>query len=161
MVERTVAAARSARIAGAAWFFDDSPKAQGEKLPDSEEKEKIFKSLGLDLSMRESFDEVKLLSPEEFVKDYLTGLGCRGIVCGFNFRFGKGRAGDKDVLERLCGEAGILFHAEEPVSVNGTTVSSTSIRAMLTAGDVQGAAEMLGRSYSVCNGRRGVGVVCG
>ncbi len=151
VIERTVRASRARGIRSAAWFFGDSPKAAGEKLSDTAEKERIFSSLGLELSVKEEFDEVKDLSPEEFVKGYLRDLGCRGAVCGFNFRFGKDRSGDSAALVSLCKEAGMYFYVVPPVYVRGSTVSSSAIRALLSEGDMRGAAAMLGRPYSVCS----------
>ncbi|MBQ7670729.1 MAG: riboflavin biosynthesis protein RibF [Clostridia bacterium] len=142
-------ASKSKGISTVVWFFADSPKADGERLTVIEEKNELFASLGADFSASEEFSAVKDMSCESFVKDYLEPLGCRGVACGYNFRFGKGAAGDVTTLEALCKEAGMTFCVSPPVTSGGVGVSSTKIREFLASGDAESAAEMLGRPYSV------------
>lgn len=149
VILETVSAAQKKSLSSAVWFFADSPKSCGEKLTSQDEKEKIFAVLGADYSITENFDDVKDLSPEEFVGGYLAEKGCRGVVCGFNFRFGKGASGDVDTLRELCRKAGLSFVSVPPVELGGNIVSSTKIRELIANGDVIRAAEMLGRRYSV------------
>lgn len=88
------------------------------------------------------------LSPEAFFEDVLTRmLGARAVVEGSNFRFGRGRAGDTRQLRDLCRAAGVAFEEVQPVAVRGDAVSSSRVRAVLTAGDVATAADLLGRPY--------------
>lgn len=136
-------------VACAAWSFERSFKTGIGLLTDKDEKERQFAACGVDCSITEEFESVKDLSPEEFVASYLTDLGCRGVVCGFNFRFGKDAAGDVGTLSALCKKHGIAFSEAEPVSVGGEAVSSSAIRAAIAEGDVETAASMLGRPYSV------------
>jgi len=149
VILEAVSAAKEAGVSGAAWFFSDSPKGSTAKLTDNSEKERIFASLDIDYSITENFDKIKNLSPGDFVKDYLVSIGCCGVVCGFNFRFGKNAAGNVDVLSSLCRESGLTFKAVEPITFDGETVSSTRIRALLAEGNVDTAEKMLGRPYSV------------
>jgi len=88
------------------------------------------------------------LTAEAFFAEMLVGrLGVRGIVEGPNFRFGKDRAGDVGLLERLCAQAGIEFGVVEPVDNDGRMVSSSLIRELVSAGDLPAAAELLGRHH--------------
>ncbi|MBN9520284.1 bifunctional riboflavin kinase/FAD synthetase, partial [bacterium] len=90
------------------------------------------------------------LEPEAFVRDVLLGqLGAKAVVEGYNFRFGRDRAGDTALLRDLCAaaevgfeEVGLLTDGEEPIS-------SSRVRAALLAGDVASAADLLGRPYRV------------
>ena len=148
VIRETVDAAKRNDVKSAVWFFRDRPAGGAKMLTSTDEKCAIFSSLGADLSITEDFSDVKDLSPEEFVEDYLVGEGCRGIVCGFNFRFGKGAAGDTALLKDLCERLGLFFRCADPVSVDGVTVSSTEIRKRISDGDVELAAKMLGRPYS-------------
>jgi riboflavin kinase/FMN adenylyltransferase len=88
-------------------------------------------------------------SPEEFVKRVLVdALHARVVVVGANFRFGNRAAGDVATLV----EAGDRydFIAEGIALEGGPQVwSSTYVRTCLAAGDVEGAAEALGRPYAV------------
>ena len=144
-------AAKCRGTKSAAWFFNESTKDGAAQLYDIEQKEREIAALSIDYSVREDFQTVRDLLPEEFVGGYLPSIGCAGVVCGFNFRFGRGAAGDADMLSALCLEHGLFFSSVPPVTVHGAAVSSSRIRALLTDGDAEGAAELLGRPYSVAS----------
>jgi riboflavin kinase/FMN adenylyltransferase len=88
-------------------------------------------------------------SPEEFVRNVLVGeLGAGTVVVGENFRFGHRAAGDFDDLRRLMREAGGEAYAVSLEGANGEAeITSTRIRELVAAGDVEGAARLLGRPY--------------
>jgi riboflavin kinase / FMN adenylyltransferase len=79
--------------------------------------------------------------PEEFVAGYLTGLGARAVVAGEDFRFGAGRRGDVALLRRLGLDV-------RPVPLVAG-VSSSRIRELVHAGDLRGAADLLGRPFEL------------
>ena len=81
--------------------------------------------------------EVMSLEPEQFAEGYLRAMGAEAVVAGQDFRFGRKRAGDLALLERLG------FRTIVAPEVRG--VSSSRIRAALHDGDVPLAAELLGR----------------
>ena len=90
------------------------------------------------------------LSPEAFFEDVLQRqLGAKAVVEGYNFRFGRARAGDTAALRTLCAAAGIGFEEVPPLELGGEPVSSSRVREALLAGDVANAAELLGRPYRV------------
>jgi riboflavin kinase/FMN adenylyltransferase len=93
--------------------------------------------------------EIAEWSPEEFIQRVLVdGLHARHVVVGANFRFGNRAAGDVATLVQ-AGEAGD-FEVDGVALDGGPQVwSSTYVRTCLAAGDVEGAAEALGRPYSV------------
>lgn len=97
------------------------------------------------------FDEkLASLSPQAFIEDVLiAGLGARYVLVGDDFRFGSQRAGDYALLD-ACGQAqGFEVARMMSYEVHGLRVSSTEVRAALAAGDMQGAARLLGRPYSI------------
>lgn len=152
-----LAARRAAReipgcLAGA-WTFTSLAKTEAATpvLTTTEEKLRQFAEAGLDFAILEDFSEVRNLSPQEFVRDHLIStLGCAAVVCGFNFRFGYRGAGTSADLERLLGEAGIPLTVIDPVTYGEGAVSSTRIRTAVAAGDMETAAALLGRPFSVC-----------
>ena len=79
--------------------------------------------------------EVAQQEPEEFAAQRLAGAGA--VVAGEDFRFGRKRSGDLELLARLG-------HEVVPVPLL-EGVSSTEIRRSLHAGDVGAAAKLLGR----------------
>ncbi len=96
------------------------------------------------------FASLRDLTPEAFVRDILhRRLHARRVSCGFNYRFGCRGAGDSDALMRLCARYGIETAVAEPVTMDGAPVSSTRIRAAVTAGEMKAAARMLGRPYEI------------
>ena len=85
--------------------------------------------------------DLSRLSPEEFVQSVLAPLGARVVLAGENFRFGRGREGDVEMLRRL----GFEVHAVPLVD----GVSSSRIRSLIAAGDVRQGAALLGRPFEL------------
>lgn len=95
--------------------------------------------------------ELAALPAEDFVATVLVaGLGARGVVVGEDFRFGKGRTGDADLLVREGRRHGFALAAVPPLrDETGTIISSTAIREKLAAGDILRANRMLGYAYEI------------
>lgn len=116
----------------------------------SEDKEQIIKEIGIGRIVLEDFERVRNLSPGEFCQRILIEkLYARKVFCGFNFHFGKNGAGDADFLKSYLEPRGVKVYVAEPVVAEGDTVSSTRIRQLLTEGDMEQAARLLGRPYSI------------
>jgi len=91
------------------------------------------------------------MSAEDFVRVILTErLRAKGVVIGDDFRFGAGRHGDLALLQTMGAELGFEAQGADTVSLDGERVSSTRIRGHLDAGDVAGAARLLGRPMTLC-----------
>lgn len=106
--------------------------------------------LGIDAVLVQAFDEeLSRLGPREFVGQVLReGLGARLVVVGDDFRFGAGRAGDATSLAK--GEFGPMEVETVPaLSWEGAPVSSSRIRAALSAGDIALANALLGQPYEL------------
>ncbi len=127
----------------------------------TEDKLRLIESLGADSVVIADISEVANMSAEEFIYDSLIrDMRCRGAVAGYDFRFGKDRGGDAELLNRLLTSAGALCEIEDEVSYAGEKVSSTRIRNLLLAGDAEEAARLLGTPYfvtSTVKHGRGVG----
>ena len=117
------------------------------------EREKIAlcEELGLDAYMHVEFDDkIRNMSPESFVSECLhKKLNAKAVYVGSNFRFGKNRAGDTDMLKKLCGEFGIKVVVIPGITVHGIPVSATEIRKRICSGDMREASELLGMPYFV------------
>ena len=81
--------------------------------------------------------EVAALEPEQFARTYLLEIGAEVVVAGSGFRFGRRRSGDLDLLRSLG------VDARQVPLVEG--VSSTAIRGLAHAGELETAARLLGR----------------
>ena len=94
---------------------------------------------------------------ESFVEELLVeGLGTRFLSVGDDFRFGSGRQGDFELLQRMGREHGFEVENMNTYKMDADRVSSTRIRELLTQGDFESANQYLGRPYRIC-GRIGHG----
>jgi riboflavin kinase/FMN adenylyltransferase len=120
-------------------------------LTTPEEKLALFEAAGIDevvfLEFTPAFAE---LSPAQFARQVLCdGIGTRELFVGEHFAFGKSRAGRIANLLEFGAQLGFRVHAMSPVIIDGEVVSSTRIRQMIQAGDLQKAIRFLGRPYSI------------
>lgn len=93
------------------------------------------------------FDVIKRLSPEAFMEKLNTDFPqLEKIVVGYDFHFGKDKAGTAETLKELF--KGIVEIVEE-VSVEGIPVHSRTIKAYLKEGNVEMANKLLGRKYVI------------
>lgn len=118
-------------------------------LPD--EKRELLAQTELDRVVLLPFTrELAQLAPEAFVRDVLRGrYGMQELVLGYDHGFGRGRAGDVEVVRRLGREDGFAVDVVDAVRENGQPISSTLIRAAVAHGDLDSAARWLGRPYSL------------
>ena len=117
------------------------PKARSEALA----------ALGVDLVYELPFDtDMAEMSADGFIKTVLVdGLGIAHVSVGFDFHFGKGRAGNADTLRAAGQQYGFGVSVVGEVEDEGEKVSSTAIRHALTSGNPQKAKELLGGYWRV------------
>lgn len=85
-----------------------------------------------------------------FIEDKLVrGLGVRHLLIGDDFRFGAGRQGDFTMLQAAGQVHGFGVEAMPTLAVGGERASSSAVRAALGAGDLEQAARLLNRPYSI------------
>ncbi len=90
------------------------------------------------------------LEAEDFVQQVLVdGLGAEVVAIGDDFRFGKGRCGDFDLLQKLGKEQGFEVVRLDTHQVNGARVSSSRVRDCLAIGDMKMVTQLLGRDYRI------------
>lgn len=108
---------------------------------------------GVDATLMLTFDRALAdLTPREFVEHVLVdALDVRVVLVGEDFRFGRGGAGNPEVLRELGAEFGfdVEVVADVRATEGGRRVSSTWVREALAEGDVATAGRLLGRSPSV------------
>lgn len=136
--------------------FDPHPMAvlRPEHVPptltDIEQRVELLGEAGVDDVLVVPFSrELAEWSPERFVEEILVDtLHAAGVVVGANFRFGRRAGGDVALLRQLGVENDFLTEGI-PLDGGPQVWSSTYVRTCLAAGDVEGAAEALGRPVSV------------
>lgn len=110
---------------------------------------------GVDVLVEQPFDlGFASLTPIEFVDEVLVGsLGARTVVVGHDFTFGKGRAGNTDMLHRLLGRHGAAASlvpartVTDPATGEEILCSSTFVRREVQAGRIERAALVLGSDF--------------
>lgn len=108
----------------------------------------LLEAMGVTELFETDFASVRDLSPEEFVENILQNtLHATAIICGFNYRFGKGGVGDASLLTTLCAARGITVTVVPAVASDGQAVSSTAVRQALADGDMTTVRRMLNRGY--------------
>jgi riboflavin kinase / FMN adenylyltransferase len=115
-------------------------------------KLRVIASLGLDAACVIHFDKAfSEISGEEFIRGLARDCRpLRGVCVGETFMFGRRRSGDVALLKALAGELDFALRALPDVSLEGQPVSSTRIREAVRAGQFDAAAQMLGRTYTLC-----------
>lgn len=115
-------------------------------------KARLLKALGFDGLVVATFDRVfSSLGPSEFVTDVLVRrVGVKAVVVGYNFHFGKARAGTPAMLADVGPRHGFIVTViPEVLGEGGHKVSSSAIRDSLAAGNVAGANRDLGYRWFV------------
>jgi riboflavin kinase/FMN adenylyltransferase len=121
------------------------------RLTDETAKLRLLASTGLDGVIVMRFDAaLAALSAEDFVRRILVArFAFAGVVVGFDFHFGKGRAGSPAFLEAAGRAHGFTVDIVPAFADDGARISSGAVRAALGAGEVEAAAAMLGYPWFV------------
>ena len=143
---RVIDAARRAGLRTTVVTFHPHPRAvlggQVELLATLERRLELLEEAGVEDVLVLRFDEqLAALTADEFAERILRGIGAETVVAGETFRFGRGREGDLELLERLGFDV-----RRVPIVDN---VSSSLIRELVHAGDPARAATLLGRPPEV------------
>ena len=111
------------------------------------ERNRIINENGLEIETL-VFNEIRDLSPSDFVEKILVGrLGAAAVCCGYNYRFGKGASGTAQTMSEICGRLGLKCRVSGEVDVDRCAVSSTKIRGFIENGEIEKANKMLGRPF--------------
>ncbi len=135
--------------------FDPHPRevVLGEHVPlltTLDERADLLEQFGIDRFVVLPFTrDLSNLEPDAYVEQVLVGtIGLREVVIGYDHRFGRNRAGNRETLDALGERHGFSVDVIPEQIVRETTVSSSTIRKLLAdEGDVAEAADLLGRPY--------------
>ena len=122
-----------------------------ELLTSRSQKHDILREMGIDVIYEIEFNErIMRLSPEAFVVDFLVGhLKAKGVVVGYDYRFGFKASGDVNTLDALCKAHNLDLAVKKAVTYDGEAVSSTRIRSAVKEGDVKLAEALLTRPFTI------------
>jgi riboflavin kinase/FMN adenylyltransferase len=126
---------------------DHSPKL----LTTLEQKLELFEAAGVDVAIVEPFDlDFARLPAEDFVREILhRRIGPSEVYVGYDFRYGRDREGSMRTLTELGPHLGFSVTIIPEVKLGARDVNSTRIRELLEEGQVEDAAVLLGRPYTV------------
>jgi riboflavin kinase/FMN adenylyltransferase len=126
------------------------PERRLPRLSTAEERVEMMREFGLDeVWVCDFTPELSRLEPEEFIRMVAERQPIAELWIGADFALGRGRRGTIAVLSDIGANLGWALHMVPPLRKEGQVVSSTGIRTLLAASAVRGAANLLGRPYSV------------
>lgn len=156
LIGATVQRARVAGRQAAVLTFDPHPDVvvrPGNERPTLTtivERAELIAALGVDLMIVMQFTtELMMLTAHEFMARVCGALALRELCIGWDFALGRGREGDASRLAAIGQTFGYTVYRVEPFLLDGETVSSTRIRAALSAGDIAAANRLLGYPYGL------------
>ncbi|WP_294392159.1 bifunctional riboflavin kinase/FAD synthetase [uncultured Clostridium sp.] len=147
------------------YTFKNHPRAVLNKdnvprlLMNNDEKAEILQACGIDMLYFQEFDsDFMKMTPNEFIEFLIKKFHAKGLVVGFNYKFGYKNMGDTKLLQELAGEYDFKLFIMEPCIYEDEVISSTRIRKAIEDGEVQKACEMLSHplrlSGKVIHGRK-------
>lgn len=157
LLETVVKSARRAGGTALVLTFDPhpvkilAPQVDLKFLTSPEEKLARLEAAGIDeVVFLEFTASLAGMGPEQFAEAVLhQQLGVSEVLVGEHFAFGKARAGRIADLERFGKLYGFRVQSVPPVVLDGGVVSSTRIRQLIQAGELDRAAALLGRTYAI------------
>ena len=116
-----------------------------------EQKVQLIEAAGIDVFIVVEFTmDFAQISAHDFVHDIIhKKVGARAVVVGPDYRFGHKREGDIPSLTKMGDELSFEVHVITDLTANGIEVSSSTIRELILAGDLENTRQMLGRDYQV------------
>lgn len=113
-------------------------------IMDNKTKLNLLSKVGVDITCLVEFNEEFMkINPEEFIKDLCERFNAKGLVVGFNYRFGYKNAGDTELLKSLSAKYGFELIIMDAKGMNGDIISSSKIRNYISEGNLLEANSML------------------
>ncbi len=130
-------------------MFSSINKKAGKSLTLLGEKLRLLSLKGVDTVILDDFSAMRDLTGREYFERAILPLHPAGIFCGYNFTFGRGAACSSVELKQYAWENDIPFTSMPEFRLEDSAVSATEIRSLLSRGEVEKAAVLSGRYYSV------------
>jgi len=119
-------------------------------LTTAEEKTRLLTAMGIDSVLSIAFDkDLSGMSAESFMSMLHDRMQFSCLLIGYDFRLGANREGDIQTLEEIGNKLGYCVRSISPVENNDRPISSSLIRNLLRPGNVESAADYLGRYYEL------------
>ena len=154
LIRKTAERAAELGAAPAVLTFDVHPDTlvRGEAVPlitSPEDRAELIRRLfGVEEILSLRFDQSLMRMPwEEFISWAGEEFSAVHLICGHDFTFGWKGEGNPEKLQKRCAELGLGSDVIPKVTVDGETVSSTRIRALLLEGKLREANRLLGHPH--------------
>jgi riboflavin kinase/FMN adenylyltransferase len=151
LIGTAVALARREGVQSVVVTFTENPASvlfparAPQPLTSLDEKIKRIEKLGVDAMIARPFTRAfASIGAAEYLETLVKYLSPMAIAVGYNYTFGRGGAGDADFLKKMESAFHYRTIVVPPVLLDGESVSSTVIRALLSAGEDEKARRMLG-----------------
>lgn len=120
-------------------------------LMDNDMKIRVLEHMGVDYLSLISFNkEFMEISPEDFICNIIKCYNAKGIIVGFNYRFGYKNLGDITLLKKLSIKYDFKLYVINPIKQNNELISSSRIRNIISEqGDIKKANSMLYVPFSI------------
>ena len=156
VIRRAVEIASGLGLPCIVFTFNEPPKNlfSAEPVPlitSASKKAELIAALGVETLVSIPFKkEIAELTSEEFAEQILIkNLHAAHIVCGFNYTFGAKARGNVEFLKSFCEKREIGITETPKLEIEKECISSSLIREYITNGNVEAAAKLLGRQYSI------------
>ena len=150
LLDRTRQLADETGAKACAITFDRSP-GKGGVLCTTADRVRLLKDVGrMDEVLVLPFDEQLMHTPWQIFADTLfRDYGARALVCGWDYRFGEKAAGTADLLQDYCQRRGARCDILPALILDGKTVSSTLLKNLVAAGEMEQAARFCGHPHTL------------
>ncbi|WP_237036330.1 bifunctional riboflavin kinase/FAD synthetase [Mediannikoviicoccus vaginalis] len=154
LIKKLLEVSESKKLNPSILLFKEHTKSALDKdefkyLTKLDDKIDICKQFGLDNIFIINFDNIKSLTPIEFLNFLKDKLNVKGIIVGDDYTFGEFAKGDIQFMKEYCYKNKILFNTITQVKLEGNIIKSTNIRSLIEDGKVEEAAIFLGRPYKI------------
>lgn len=153
VLEKALSLAKDRQLTPAVLIFSTHPKkvltgVMPPIITDNETKRDILKGMGFKL-IPFDFESKMNMPPCEFAKSFVCKeLQAKVVVCGYDYRYGKGGEGTAERLKNDLKSEEIEVFSVSKVKQGEDTISSSKIRQLIAQGNIKRANEMLGRIFS-------------
>lgn len=149
LLRRTAALAAERGLRSLALTFDRSPGKDGRLLTSVEDRVRLIQSLyGIQaVEILPFTEEFMHMDWETFLETLVRDYGAAHLVCGWDYRFGYLGEGNPEKLRAWCALRGLGCDVVDKLVMDGITVSSTVLKALVEAGDVEAAARYYGHPH--------------
>lgn len=136
----------------AVFTFSDNPHLTADDphlVYTYDERIELFSECGIDIIVSALPDKALLNSSAEwFLSTLFDNINVKRVFCGYDYRFGKSRKGDVDLLKRYAEMRSIGVTIIDKIENNHERISTTLIKSLISRGEIPRANELLGRNFT-------------